>query len=99
MLRREFVRVLATLRKPETVPKMLEVKVVALDSEQFRMKSLKKDVKSAQENSERRYDSAKLCESLCQTRSSNFDAICEPCLRRVTTEPRMCPCELEADGW
>jgi len=54
MLRREFVRVLATLRKPETVPKMLEVKVVALDkAERFRMKSLKKDVKSAQENSER----------------------------------------------
>jgi hypothetical protein len=79
---------------------MLEVKVVALDkAERFRMKSLKKDVKSAQENSERRYNSAKLCKSLYQTRSSNFDTIYKPCLRRVTTEPRMCPCELEADGW
>lgn len=61
-----MVRVLAALRKPETVPEVLEVKVAALDSsERFRMKSLKKDVMSAHENSERRYDSAKPCERLC----------------------------------
>jgi len=63
------VRVLAARRKLETIPEMLEVKVVALDSaDRFKMKSLKNDVKSAQENSERRYDSAKPCESLCQTK-------------------------------
>src|SRR5579871_2611893 len=96
MLSREVVRVFAALRKPEMVPEMLEVKVAALDnSERFKMKSLKKDVKSAHENSERRYDSAKPCNSLCQTRLSSFDASCEPCLRRVTTAPRICPCELE----
>jgi len=65
MLRREVVRVLAVLRRAETVLEMLDVIVVAFDSsERFRLKSLKKDVKSAHENSERRYDSAKPYESL-----------------------------------
>jgi hypothetical protein len=65
MLRWEVARVLAALRRPETVLKMLDVKVVAFDSaERFKMKSLKNDVRSAHENSERRYDSAKPYESL-----------------------------------
>jgi len=54
------VRVLVALRRPETVLETLEVKVVAFDkAERFRMKSLKNEVRSAHENSERRYDSAK----------------------------------------
>jgi hypothetical protein len=65
MLRREVARVLAALRKPETVLEILDVKVVAFESaERFRMKNLKNDVRSAHENSERRYDSAKPYESL-----------------------------------
>lgn len=60
MFRREFLSVFAALNKLVTELEILDVKVVAFESaERFKMKSLKKDVKSAQENSERRYDSAK----------------------------------------
>jgi hypothetical protein len=92
------VRVLAVLSRPETVLEMPEVKVVAFDNaERFRMKSLKNDVRSAHEISERRYDSAKPCESLVRhSQVPNYDAGCEPCLRRVATSPRTSPCELEA---
>lgn len=62
MFRREFLKVFAALSRPETEVEMLDVKVVAsARAERFKMKSLKKDVRSAQENSERRYDSAKPC--------------------------------------